>query len=128
MVNQSGSPYLWVVKSPISSAVALKRETYNLHVIADHCEDKTRALAYPYVRSVIETPRFIYLDPSHPTHDAVRYIDLIFLPEMQHIQALVVIVERDKEPNEVATWMVKTNLKQEMVQGGIIYDSRANNQ
>lgn len=124
--NNPDSPYLWVVRSPISSAVGLKRETYVHHVKADHQEDKTRELAYPYVQPTIESPRFIYYDPSHQIHNAVRYVDLVYIPEMQHIQAFIVVVERDKEPHEVATWMVKTSLKQEIVREGIIYDSRSN--
>lgn len=114
--------YTWVTENPLGTPVGLTNETYESHIIGDHPDDKARELVNTYVKGVIEDPRFIYLDQNHDTNKRVRYIDYVSIEEYNKIQNLVVVVDTDREPNEVVTWTVKSSTRQE--KGGIIYDSR----
>ncbi|TCP22695.1 hypothetical protein EV207_13437 [Scopulibacillus darangshiensis] len=126
--NHSGDTreYIWVTENSQGTKVALTQDTFEKHVIADHVNDKARELSYDYVRGTIEFPRFIYKDQNHYKNQRVRYTEQVYIEEYGHIQNMVIVVDTDREPNEVATWMVKSSLKQEKINGGMIYDSRAN--
>ncbi|MEW5321293.1 PBECR2 nuclease fold domain-containing protein [Geobacillus thermoleovorans] len=125
--NDSNRPYLWVTKNPLDTEVALTVETYESHIIGDHQNDLSRELVLPYVKGVIEQPRFIYCDKDYEKNKRVRYTDQVYLEQFGKIQNLVIIVDTDRYPNEIVTWMVKSNTKQEIIKGkgGLIYDSRA---
>lgn len=45
------------------------------------------------------------------------------IPELRHLLALVVVVDTDRDPQEVVTWMCKRSLKKEEITEGVIYDS-----
>ncbi|OAK70106.1 hypothetical protein [Lederbergia galactosidilytica] len=118
--------YMWVTKNPLGEEVAVANETYETHIIGDHPDDKARELVNLHVKGVIEEPRYIYYDQKHEENKRIRYIDYVSLEEYNKIQSLVVVVDTDREPNEIVTWSVKSNTRQEKINGGVIYDSRKN--
>lgn len=118
--------YIWVTENPQGTRVAIAEDTYKKHVIGDHQSDKSRELSYPLVKEIIENPSFIYYDQDHEENKRVRYTDQAYIQEFGHIQNVVIVVDTDRDPNEVATWMVKSNTKQEKINGGVLYDSRSN--
>ena len=125
-MHRSDSSYLWIVKTPIKSQVALTVETKEIHIEGDHFDDLVRMQAFDMLPEIIAQPRFIYMDQQHETNQRLHYCDLVDIPELGHLSNLVVVVDTDREPNEVATWMVKSNSKQEKTgEGRILYDSRA---
>jgi hypothetical protein len=124
--DKENRSYLWVTENPQGTKVAVAEETLKVHVLGDHPSDKSRELSYPLVKEVIENPKYIYGDQNYEKNKRVRYSDQVYIKEYGHIQNLVVVVDTDREPNEVATWMVKSNTKQEKINGGVMYDSRSN--
>lgn len=121
--------YLWVVRNPLGTDVALKQSTYDTHIMDESRDEKERAnleLVAQAAKSVITQPRFIYWE-KNKYKQRHRYIDLIAFEELLHIQSLVVVVDTDRSPHEIVTWMIKRSLKQEILKGGgIIYDSSQN--
>lgn len=75
------------------------------------------------MKSVVQNPTFIYPDQNHEENKRVRYSRQVYIQDYGHIQNLIVVVDTDREPNEVATWMIKSSTKQEKITGGIIYES-----
>ncbi len=116
--------YQWVVTNPLGIEVTLKQSTFDAHIMdavaRTDVQLRNLALVSDAVREIIQEPRFIYYD-ENPQRQ--RYIDLISFKELNHLQGLVVVVDTDRIPNEVVTWTIKRDLKQE--KGGIIYDSRS---
>jgi len=120
------SSYEWVVHTPFHTT-ALTSYTKEIHIEGKHKDDLARVRSYEKLRDVLQQPRFIYYDQTHRENGRIRYTDLVALPEYGHLQALVIIVDTDRDPNEVVTWMVKSNLSQEKIdEETIIYDSRSN--
>lgn len=62
-------------------------------------------------------------DSHYSDNQRVRYVDLSASESFGRIHALVVVVETDRDPQEVVTWIIKSNLRQELIPGGVIYDS-----
>lgn len=120
----------WLVKNPLGIDVCLKQETFDNHIIGDtkRSTKETDNLVKEanHVKMTIEEPRAIYPDANFEENKRHRYIDFIFDPDLCHVQALVVVVDTDRDPNEVVTWTIKRKLSQELLKGGIIYDSREN--
>ena len=118
--------YVWIVKTPLQSEVALTQKTKEEHIEGKHSNDIVRMQTFDMLPGIISQPRFIYLDQDYETNKRLRYCDTVSVSEIGHLQTLVVIVDTDREPHEVATWMVKSNSKQEKTgEGRILYDSRA---
>lgn len=125
------SDYIWVVKNPLGTDVALKKSTYESHIQDETTRTeagiKHLTLVADAVKSTIIYPRFIYYDKDYDQNLRHRYIDLVAVEELLHIQALVVVVDTDRDPHEIVTWMIKRDLKKELLSGrGVIYDSRKN--
>lgn len=116
---------LWETKDPLDKKVQLIRETQTDHVINDHKTDLSRSLSYPYVKEIIENPRFIYKDVKHKEQGRIKYTDQVYIEDYGHLQNMVIVVDTDRDPYEVVTWGLKRHLKEEIIDtdGGIIYDS-----
>lgn len=126
VTNRKDDEYMWIVESPLGDQVALKRHTYESHIGIDHADDASRMIVYPYVKSIISDPRFIIRDVDYETNQRVKYIDLVADEALESLKSVVVVVETNRTPHEVVTWMAKSKLQQEKFKGGgIIYDSRA---
>ena len=126
VMHRPDASYVWIVTTPIQSEVALTLATKEFHIEGEHCDDVVRMQAYDMLPEIIAQPRFIYQDQQHETNKRLHYCDLVVIPEVGHLSTLVVVVDTNREPNEVVTWMVKSNSKQEKTdEGRILYDSRA---
>lgn len=111
--------YLWLVKSPLGNTVGLTEYTYSKHVIGDHPNEEVRRLVFDLVPQIVQKPTYIYRDQTHSTR--YKYTSQILLPEVGHLQHLVVVVEGASDPNHVVTWIPKTNGKGEKITGEVIY-------
>ncbi|PKM90324.1 MAG: hypothetical protein CVU87_02760 [Firmicutes bacterium HGW-Firmicutes-12] len=117
--------FTWTTTSPITdNVVVLKESTFHKHLIDDHGEKERVYLekVVNIVRDTISSPWYIYYDRNYEENKRLLYMDIISLEEMDHMQALVVCIETDRDPQEVVTWTIKRSLKQE--RGKIIYDSK----
>lgn len=121
---------IWVAHDPLGKQVILKQSTYDFHISDKPKRGKTNAenlqAVTENVKGVIENPRFIYHDKDYSKNSRYRYLDFVYMAEISAIRALVVVVDTDREPNEVATWTIKRGLNQENpTKDAIIYDARA---
>jgi len=84
---------------------------------------EARLRALDLVPEVLHKPRYVYYNYDDPDSARRRYIDLIEFDGK--IKALVVVVDASTRPEEVISWQVKSNLKQEKIErGGIIYNGK----
>jgi hypothetical protein len=123
------SKYKWIVKNPIGNEVALSTETFDAHIVDDPDRTDTEVenliAVFDRVKEVVESPRYIYYDVNYDSNQRHRYMDVIDCEFIDHLTGLVCIVETDRNPHEIVTYMIKSNLKQEKIkERGVIYDSR----
>lgn len=111
--------FLWLVDSPLGNKVGLTEYTYIEHILGDHPGEDLRRQAFDLVPRVVQRPTLIYRDQTHPTR--LKYTSQIYLPEVGHLQYLVVVVEGATNPNKVITWIPKTTGKAEKISGEAIY-------
>ena len=124
------SEIIWSALDPLGNEVILKKDTYDYHICGEpkRSEEEVSNLRAVLgdTKKLIEKPRFIYKDINHIQNRRVRYLDTIYLEDLGAIRALVAVVDTDRTPYEVVTYMIKRDLKQENpTKDMIIYDSRA---
>lgn len=126
-IASTSGPFRWVAKcNPMQKEIALKEDTYNIHMLG---EDRTETekinieKTVDLARKTVEKPRFIYYDKNNKERGRIRLINLVNHPDFSHLQAMVVVVDTDREPHEVVTYTIKRNLNQEDTSGGILYDA-----
>lgn len=124
-MDKDNNVYQWVVKSPVHE-VCLKQETYDDHITDENTRTPEEIQHLidvgEDVKMIVQNPRFIYKDNNYEENLRHRYVDFIYHDKFSHLQALVVVVDTDRDPHEVVTWTIKRSLNQE--KGGVIYDSR----
>ncbi len=118
----SNNEIRWKVEDPQGRQVILKVTTYEEHVIGDHetRDAKVREETEHNAKQTIISPNIIIED------DASRhlYYNAIVISENerpQKVKLLKVVVDSDRNPNEVVTWL--SLRKGEKIEGGaIIYE------
>ena len=121
---------IWNTNNPLGISVILKQSTYDEHISDEpkrtELEVENLQAVLQNVKGIIEHPRFIYCDKNFEGNSRQRYLDFVFMEDRSAIRSLVVIVDTDREPNEIVTWTIKRNLSQENPsKDEIIYDSCA---
>ncbi len=120
------SEYMFFVKDFKGDEVVLTNYVCNMHVYSSkksEADREARLRALDLVPEVLHKPRYVYYNYDDPDSARRRYIDLIEFDGK--IKALVVVVDASTRPEEVISWQVKSNLKQEKIErGGIIYNGK----
>ena len=113
----------WMVTDPLGKTIVLIEEQFIKHIIGDH-ENKdalNRAKIERQVQKSIAAPRFIIKDQRNI--DRRKYLDLVDIPYDAgvKIRTLTIVVD---DNNEVVTWILKRNINEDVVEGGMIYDAQ----
>ncbi|MEW6424914.1 MAG: PBECR2 nuclease fold domain-containing protein [Bacillota bacterium] len=115
------------VKDFKGDEVVLTNYVFSMHVYSSkksEADREARLRALDLVPEVLQKPRYVYYNYDDPAATRRRYIDLVEFAGK--IKALVVVVDASTRPEEVVSWQVKSNLKQEKIErGGIIYNGKA---
>ena len=116
-------PYIISTTDYEGRPTVLTNRCFQAHVSKWGDSDKdTRLKFVPRLARVIENPRVVIADPGHVGRN--RYIDLVWDAEVSdHLLTMVVVVDFTPSPQEIVTWMIKRRLSDEIITGGVIYDS-----
>ena len=121
--QQAEASVRWSVTDPLGNKVILIEEQFIEHIIDAH-ESKdaiNRAMIERQVRKSIAAPRFIIKDQRNV--DRRKYLDLVDVSNEAgtQIKTLAIVVD---DNNEVVTWILKRNINEFVVEGGMIYDAQ----
>ena len=116
----------WKVTDPLGNEVILKESTFQEHILGDHqMEDaECRKIAEVQAKAVIQNPQLIIKDEE----DKNRHIfyKIILMPYdglKKRLMALRVVVDTDRTPHAIATWVIQSKLKYKLIEEWIIYAS-----
>lgn len=114
----------WTVTNPFDHEVILKEDTLNYHIAGDHSESDAakRKEAENQVKDVVRQPHFIVKDSSRDNR--YKYMDLIPVPFNDEIKIryVTVIIDTEKSPHEVVTWIPQSKLKDTAKNEEVVYD------
>lgn len=121
MSNNESYKIRWQVEDPQSRQVVLKQITYESHVIEDHSDKDAvfRKNVEGQVKNVIVNPDFIVAEEPRNL-----YYKLVSIGAEEYIKLKImkVVVDADKEPNEIVTWIPMSKVKEKLKAEAIIYE------
>ena len=121
MNNNERYEIRWQVEDPQSRQVVLKQITYEKHVIEDHSDKDAifRKNIESQVKNVIMNPDFIVAEEPRNL-----YYKLVGIGAEKYIKlkTMRVVVDADREPNEIVTWIPMSKVKGEVKAEAIIYE------
>ena len=117
----------WKVTDPLGNEVILKESTFSEHILGDHqmADAEYRKMAETQVKNVIVNPQIIIEDKR----DNARHIfyKIVLIPcvgeKIKRLTNLKVVVDTDRKPHQIVTWMLPSKLKDKIMEEGIIYAS-----
>lgn len=97
----------WRVEDPQGRQVILKQSTYENHIIGDHelQDARIRIEAEPSAKQTVISPALIIEDDTQRR----LYYNVVIICDAEQrrkIKTLKVVVETDRSPNEVITWVI----------------------
>lgn len=115
----------WSVMNPYGHEVVLRQETYDSHVVGDHdnSDAKMRKAIEEQAKIVIQSPSVIYEEEDHVGR--YKYKGLITIPcdnNQMKLCGLLAIVDTDRTPHELVTWMAQNKVKDTLPEKGVVYD------
>ena len=124
MAENSEPKIIWSVKNPYGHDVVLKEDTYNNHVIDDHNKTDAdfRKKTADSIPNIVKHPSYIVKDKEHD--DRYQYIAPAMIPinnEESKIKLITTVVDTDRNPHEVVTWIPKKSLN--VNKGDVVYDA-----
>jgi len=121
------SEWAWKKLDPRGRAVALKTSTLNEHIIGDHesADARGRMDAIGLAPLIAEAPRYIVKDLSSIGSDRKRekYFDVRYIDATGKFSYVVLVVDTDRDPYEVVTWMIQRRMTDIVPKEGVLYDS-----
>ncbi|NLD95830.1 MAG: hypothetical protein GX635_01820 [Synergistaceae bacterium] len=119
--------WAWKTRDPRGKTVVLKASTLNEHIIGDHddADSGGRIAASALVPLIAEAPRYIVKDLSPIGSDRRRekYFDVRHIEATGKFSYVVLVVDTDREPYEVVTWMIQRRMTDIVPKEGVLYDS-----
>lgn len=113
----------WKETDPQGRTVILKQSTYEKHIIADH-EQKDASFRRKIefqVRKTITNPQLIVAKKQrHEYHKIAR---IPYEEDKEKLKHINVIVDADRDPNEVVTFIASSSVRGTLETGSIIYES-----
>lgn len=123
MSNNENYKIRWTVTDPQKRIVVCLDKTYLDHVEGDHSEKDAglRRKIESCVKETVKSPQYIYEEFGSSRHLYYNVIAISENVEKLKMKLLKVVVDADREPNEVVTW---TPLRKgDKVEGGaMIYE------
>lgn len=104
----------WKVKNPLGQEIILKESTYQEHIDKDHQyeDSEYRKHAEEQAKITIEKPQMIIRNEDDQNRDMYyRIVTMEYEKEQKKLKNMKVIVETDREPNEIVTWILQSKLK-----------------
>ena len=120
----------WEETDPQGRRVVLKASTFDEHIKKDHDDDDAaiRIKNEEHAKKAIARPHLVILDPEdHDRHIYYRIILANNGEPLKKVKNMRVVVDTDREPNEVVTWIVEKKMKGSAKKEWIIYDGGGNN-
>ena len=104
----------WEVEDPKARKVILKQSTYEEHIDKDHTDEDAayRQNAEKQAKETIVNPQFIVRDEED--NDRHVYYKIVTVPygnDRKRLRNMKVVVDTDRTPHEVVTWIVQSKLK-----------------
>lgn len=118
------SNIIWNETDPQGRKVILKQATFEFHIAgADHNQSDIdfRRRIVQQARQTINSPEFIIKESSRNI-----YLKLIIIPYQDNlikIKPLKVVVDADREPNEIVTWTPLNKMNGVIEKEAVIYAS-----
>ncbi|MHA4132294.1 hypothetical protein [Bacillus cereus] len=105
MINttNTNTDYKFVTTDPLGKEVRLKSSTWDNHITGGDHPERTELLNQErIIQEVVEDPKYIFHDHTTPQgHQRYRYMDMVELSTTSKLKVLRVIVEFDKENENV---------------------------
>ena len=123
MSNNESNEIRWEVANPQGRPVILKQSTYENHIISDHRpEDAAFRLKIELqAQKAISNPQFIIAKEKR--HEYHRIVRVPFEENKEKLKHMKVIVDADRDPNEVVTFIAPSNLRCTLETGSVIYEN-----
>lgn len=123
MSNSNNYEIRWQVKDPQNRIVVLKKSTYEKHIGEDHSPKDAmfRKEMEEQAKYTITSPGLII--ERNLRHLYYKIVSISYGDDVK-IKPMKVIVDADREPNEVVTWLAMTKMKDTAEAGEIIYERR----
>lgn len=113
----------WEVTNPLGERVVLKQSTYEKHIVNDHSPRDAmyrQKIELQAQKAIINPQLIIAKEQRHEYHKIVRVPHTDNVDKIKHIN---VIVDADRTPNEVVTFIVSSSLRGTVEAGAIIYEN-----
>ena len=117
----------WTITDPQKRKVVLKRSTLDKHIAgADHDprDSEFRKKIMHQAQQTIVDPEFIIKENSRNT-----YLSLVNVPYQDNfdkLKTLKIVVDSDRHPNEVVTWLPLKKFNSTIESEAIIYARKSN--
>lgn len=123
MNNNENYEIRWEVIDPQGRHVVLKQTTYEKHIVADHTQEDAifrRKIELQAQKAIINPQLIIAKEQRHEYHSLARVPFEENIDKLKHIN---VIVDADRDPNEVVTFIASSNVRGTLEAGSIIYEN-----
>lgn len=99
----------WSITDPLGNKIVLRTSTFHEHILGDHANEdaKMRIKLEPHAFETLVRPSAIVKDRENNSRRIYYSVVALQYEEPEwHFKILKVVVETDRTPNEVVTWMV----------------------
>lgn len=123
MSNNENYKIRWNVTDPQGRQVILKQSTYEKHIIDDHKPEDSafRRKIELQAKKTITNPQLIIAKEQR--HEYHRLARVSFKEDIEKLKHINVIVDADRDPNEVVTFIASSNVHGTLETGSIIYEN-----
>ena len=116
----------WKVVDPLGNEIILKESTFQEHILGDHqmTDSEYRKRLENHVKNIIQNPQLI-IEEKHKNNRHIFY-KIILMPHddvMKKLITLKVVVDTDRNPHQIVTWMIQSKLKYKLLEEWIIHAS-----
>lgn len=121
MSKTENSVIRWQVEDPQNRQIILKQSTYEDHVDGDHAPQDAafRKKVETQVKNTVVSPDFIIAD--NPRNLYYKLVG-ISNEDVIKLKTMRVVVDTDRTPNEVVTWVPMSKSKDTFKAEAIIYE------
>ena len=115
----------WQVTDPLGNEIVLRESTFQEHIDKDHnyADAIYRKSAEMQVKNALVNPHLIFTNRNINNRNV--YCKLIPAKNLAsgeyRLKFLKVVVDTDREPNEIATWVAQSKVKEIVLEEWIIY-------
>ena len=116
----------WKVIDPLGNEVILKESTFREHILGDHqmADAEYRKIAETQAKAIIQNPQLIIEDKEDKNrHIFYKIISMPYDDVKKKLTTLKVVVDTDRTPHAIATWIIQSKLKYKFMEEWVIYAS-----